>query len=258
MSTFVRPAVFSSDVSVRPSAGADAERREQIRRNARGVDSLGIGVAAQANAGWSIRRDVDERMVQLTHSRELGERRRRECREALGLREGKRAHDHGVDDREHGGVRADAECERQNRDDGECRRSAKIASGVAQILHEIVHHVPPALRARKSVIVLAERRAHAVVVAKPLDRGALCVVAGESARGVVASAHLEVKAQLVVDVGVDVGSEEAEIAAPARVHRLECHASAGAARSTCVTAPAYRIHSAASARRCARPAALIV
>jgi hypothetical protein len=169
------------------------------------------------------------------------------------LWKGKCAHHNSVDDREHGGIRADAQRECQDRDDGKGRRAAKIPSSIAKVLHEIVHHVPPALRARQLVIVLAERRVHAVVVAKSLDRGALCVVAGEPARRVVASAHLEVKAQLIVDVGVYVGSEESEVAAPPLVH-----ASAGAARSTCVTAPAYRIQSAASDRRCARPAALIV
>src|SRR5262245_53895344 len=90
-------------------------------------------------------------------------------------------------------------------------------------------------------VVVAQCAANALNVTEPLDRSAPSVVCWEPTRLVVARAHLEVEPQLVVDVGVDVGPPEAEVAAPHRrwPRRLAlAHISAGEARNTCVTAPA--------------------
>ena len=78
----------------------------------------------------------------------------------------------------------------------------------------------------------------------------------------VARAHLEMERELLVDIPGDVGSQEAAVPPPRRLTSLAVHASnplmfrqarLGAARSTCVTAPAYVSQRAASLSRCRRP-----
>jgi hypothetical protein len=158
--------------------------------------------------------------------------------ETFRLRKRKRADDDGIEDREHDGIRADAQGQRENRHRREGGSSAKISQGVSQVLHEVVHEVSPTLCARQLVIVLAKRHGDAVVVSETLCRGAPSFVFRQTSFLVIASAHLEVKTKLIVDVGIDVRAEESEIASPALVRWAEAHASVGAALSTCVTAPA--------------------
>jgi hypothetical protein len=88
-------------------------------------------------------------------------------------------------------------------------------------------------RLRAPVVVGAQLAADPREVAEALGGGAPRLGRGHAARRVVALAHLEVEAQLVVDVRVDVRPPEAEIAPP---HRPVTHqASRGSARSTRVT-----------------------
>ena len=94
--------------------------------------------------------DRGERLVQLA---ELEELRRRDPelveahgREAagqehqlLGLRVGQRAQQHAVDDREDRGVGADAQGQREDRDQGEPGRAQQAPGGVADIAQQVIH-----------------------------------------------------------------------------------------------------------------------
>src|SRR5690348_15705074 len=55
-------------------------------------------------------------------------------------------------------------------------------------------------------------------IAKPVARRALRVVARHPLPFVISNTHLQMELELVVDVGLDVRAEEAEVAAPARGH----------------------------------------
>ena len=102
-------------------------------------------------------------------------------------------------------------------------------------------------------------RADVVEVAEALLPPRAARRRGSSPRSrVVARAHVEVERQLIVDVGGDVGSEEPEVAAPARVHRALRYESAGAACEHARDGAGVAQPHAASARRCARPAAVMV
>ena len=76
----------------------------------------------------------------------------------LGLGEGQRLQQHAVDDAEDGGGGADAERQRQDRDDGESGLRDEPAARVADVLPEIGEHEPSSL-SRSCVIVEALRPA---------------------------------------------------------------------------------------------------
>ena len=59
--------------------------------------------------------------------------------DTLGIRIGERAQEHGVDDGEDGGIGADAERERRDRQQRERRLAAKGTPGVAEVLDEAIH-----------------------------------------------------------------------------------------------------------------------
>jgi hypothetical protein len=92
-----------------------------------------------------------------------------------------------------------------------------------------------------AAVVRPEHLLHVGRVAEARPRGPARLGGGEAARLVVALAHLQVEAELVVHVGVDVGPPEAEVASPERLAHeglARRQAIAGAARSACVTAAA--------------------
>lgn len=79
-----------------------------------------------------------------------------------------------------------------------------------------------------------------------------------SAGEIVLLSHLEVKPELILDVGVDIGSEEPEVTPPERLpgggHQTEAGLSEAGASSAAKTARAYRVQVADSAFSAWRPA----
>ena len=65
-----------------------------------------------------------------------------DCRELLGLRDRQRADAEGVEQLKHRRVRADAECQRQNRDGREARVQTQQADAIAQILNQTPRGTP--------------------------------------------------------------------------------------------------------------------
>ena len=62
--------------------------------------------------------------------------------EPIGVLERQAIDEHGLDDREDRGVRADAERERQHGDGGEARRAQPESNRVAKVLKECGHERP--------------------------------------------------------------------------------------------------------------------
>jgi hypothetical protein len=60
---------------------------------------------------------------------------------AIGIRIGQRLENHAADNAENGGGGADAQCQREDRGDGEPRRAQERANGKPQILEKIALHV---------------------------------------------------------------------------------------------------------------------
>ncbi len=202
--------------------GGDAENGEETHGDGCRGDAFrfaaGVVAPRQSDARRAVRADVRVRPTELAHPRELRERRAVERDELLGMRIGERSNDDGVDDGEDGGVGADTERERADRNRRERRGAAQAAQRVAHVLQQIFHEISPMLRARLVSIVIAKLGADAVDVAEsPAGRGHGRVVR-QSARFVIAHSHFQMERQLVVDVGVRIGAEEAEVAAPARGH----------------------------------------
>ena len=111
--------------------------------------------------------------------------------EAAGIAERQRAQQHGVDDREDGGVGADAERERQHDDRGETGALAHQAQRIAKILEQ---HVETPLLAEEAPRVgdRADRPGHHPGVAAP--RIAAAVLPGGGELGLPLGAELAARA----------------------------------------------------------------
>jgi hypothetical protein len=107
------------------------------------------------------------------------------------------------------------------------------AEAEAKVVREVRHQLSPLVLTYLASIVLAQSPADGVHVAKACRGRAVGGGGGHALRLVRAREHVDVELELLVDVGIDVGSPEAEISSPA-FHRR--HAMAGAARNTRVTA----------------------
>ena len=126
-----------------------------------------------------------------------------DAHEAVGLRKRQRLEQHAVHDAEDRRVGADAERERDDRGEREGRRRAELSRGVADVVPEVVHEVAPPLRGFDVAIDRADIAACVVQISEFAD--------GLRARGVAAmrrarravDAHVEVKAELFVDVVAD-------------------------------------------------------
>jgi hypothetical protein len=127
-----------------------------------------------------------------------------------------RAQEHGVGEREDGGVGADAERERHHRDGGEQRIAAQAAHGVAQVASEVVEPRQAALVADR---VEALRQG-----AAPHDGRAARIGRRRIAAARVLGRQLEMRAQFLGDVGVAPGRSQRAPQSPAPLaqprHRL--------------------------------------
>ncbi len=123
-----------------------------------------------------------------------------------------------------------------------------------------MHGLPPGVGAHAAPVVLAEPMAHCGHITEAGQRRSVRVGRGEPTSRVVPRAHLEMEAQLVLDVGIHVAAPEPVVTPPDWLGHLCCDAaqpSAGVARRTRATAAANSSQTAASRRKCARPAAVI-
>lgn len=156
-----------------------------------------------------------------------------------------------VHDTEHRRRGANAQRQREHRDRRPDRLAAKRSQRIANVLRERVDR-PRACRAALSAIADRHARgageADALQVRARLGQG---IAFGRPARHEIASAHIEVKRELGVDVFLDVRAPEAQIASPGRragavLRRhltipVESHQLvAGSVSSTFDTAPAKR------------------
>src|SRR5258708_19314265 len=76
---------------------------------------------------------------------------------AVGLREGKRAEQHSVHDREYCGIRADPQRQCQNSDNGEPRTLRQHTDRVAKVLPDGTHLVPPGVMLRRPLLASPRR-----------------------------------------------------------------------------------------------------
>ena len=81
--------------------------------------------------------------VEIVRGRERGvdalRRRAGDAKDTVGLRVGKRPQHHAINEAEDGGGAADAERERDQRDEREARHASKRSEGVPQVLTEYAH-----------------------------------------------------------------------------------------------------------------------
>src|SRR5690606_31254064 len=123
---------------------------------------------------------------------------------------------------------------------GEPRLLPQLPHAVAHVLEQIAGGT----HARRALLLLpvvaAQPRAHRIEVAQPLQRPPPRLLRRETRGEVLLLPHLEVEAQLVLDVRVGIRAPEPQVAAPARrlSHRRPPQPIAGSARSTRVTASA--------------------
>ena len=128
------------------------------------------------------------------------------------------------------------------------RRNARAEP---QVLNELTEVFPASRGSLSALVVLDQQVPNGADVTEAGERFSPRLVGRHSQRHIALDAHRDVKVEFLVDVGGNVGPNEAQVAPPARG---VAHAIVGAACSTRVTACEYRNQMAASLRRCFRPA----
>jgi hypothetical protein len=119
-----------------------AQHREEARGHDRTGDPPRIADAGQSGGGAGVSSHLLEHRILAPPVHEVRRRRRAprtgaaviHLHESLRLRKGQRLQQHGVHDAENGGVRADADRERQHRDNREARVPPQRAYGIAQVV----------------------------------------------------------------------------------------------------------------------------
>jgi hypothetical protein len=223
---------------VREAAADDRrhpECRQHVRRDRGTLDARRFPAVVDRMSLGDVRGDLREAAQPLAQRQELasGSDTAGEAHQLVRSRVRERAEHDRVHDGEDRRVRADPERQRQRRRNGEGRSTAQGAPSKAEVLCEIGHEFPPPLRLLLPSVVLDERVAHRRGVSELLQRFPARLVIGHAERDVAFDAHVDVEAQLIVDVRRDVRAGESEVSPPAR---NVAHASAGAARRTRVTA----------------------
>jgi hypothetical protein len=127
----------------------DAEGAQQVVVYLRRSHAQGAVAGRQVDLAGRVRANRRKRRVELAELHvlrrrdpELVEPEGRElgCQvhQLIGIRIAERAKDHGIDDREDGGVRADAQRQRQDRDEGEGRRAQQAPDRVSKVLAKMI------------------------------------------------------------------------------------------------------------------------
>jgi hypothetical protein len=158
-----RPLVFSRER--RADERVDAERLEQIRRRRDPRDAIRSVGSHERRARDRERREPAERMRLLAPVEEI---RRRDgehavfrhdlthAHQSIRLRVRQRVQQHAVDDAEHGSAGADAERDRQDRDEREARRRNELSYRVSHVANEMQGHHDAPLPFRRAVVDAAE------------------------------------------------------------------------------------------------------
>src|SRR5207245_1654491 len=119
-----------------------------------------------------------------------------------------------VDDAEDRGVGADAERQGDHRDGGECRLPAQRAQGKAQVLYQHDEILLAVLASRAAFVRRAAVAAVLLHVAEAAQRFLARGRGGPSARDEVLHFGVDVKAEFLIEIGVDVAPPEAQVPAP--------------------------------------------
>ena len=235
--------------------GTNAEHREECRGGARRGHSQRVADACDRQTVRRVgRQSLEDRVVllQLDVLRIVHRGVRREDRarrlvrrdvELLGVGERQRPKEHAVQDGEHRRVRADAERERERRDDREARCAAERSKGEADVLDQSLEpHAAPHL---------ARHFLHMADVAELAPRRGFGIARRFAACDAIAYRHGEVRADLVVEIRV------ATVAPlPGKFGKSHDSPSATGGRMTPAIAAESCSHFERSTASCLRPAAV--
>jgi hypothetical protein len=157
---------------------------------------------------------------------------------------GQRPQQHGAEQAEDRGIRADAETERENRDARERRVPAQHARADAQVLHEMVERG----ESRAVPVVLPDLRE----AAEPDERLAPRLVRRHSGAQVVVDVHVQVALKLRVELGL-VRPRHDRTGEPCQPRPERSHDEASPGEKNRAMIPVVRSQSRASRRSCRRP-----
>ena len=146
-----RTGLFVSSGKTPSECGLDVEHVEEVHVDNRARDALGAIEPGEREPGLTEGGQPGEAVVADAPVEKVGRRRVtvalsclpvrvRDQHEIVGAREGQRPQQHGVDDAEDRGVGADADRNRQDREQKKARRPPEGARGVAEILQQPVDH----------------------------------------------------------------------------------------------------------------------
>ena len=241
-----------------PVERLDAQEVEQIRSDLHAEHTLGVTALEHDVRRPAIDdREADEilclrRIVDDVHRRgrvAVSLLREAHANKAACLREGRRLEQHVVDDGEDRRVRADAESQRDDRGGGEGGRGAELSRGVDDVLPEIVHVLTPPLGGFGVAVHGADVAPCVFDIAELAHRLRAGGVGRKAERDERVDPHVEMKRELRLEVGANLPRR-----APRKTEKPAAGTHVGS--STLNTAAAYCRHTASSARKWRRPAAV--
>ena len=243
-----RPVLVGGEVA--PEHRLDAEHAEEVRRDELALEALRLADAGQAEALHARHRHRGEAAVLPLPVAEVEERDRAapEVRLALvdrdqllGARVRERLEEDAAHHREEGGVGADAEREGHDRDGGEAGAAPEDAQAVAQVLEQ---RLDEADAARVAVLLLDRLDAAELEAGAPHR-----LVFAQAGAAVLVRLHLEVEAELLVELVLDgaAAEERAQAVAEVAQHRYT-------SRRTRAMASVSFFHSSVSVSSCFFPA----
>src|SRR5688500_189692 len=214
MTTLPAPAEVSASTSVRPrTAGTPS-----VAQNQGSTDTVGESGGESVERGQTLERllprgNVGDRAgTQRTTLIGTVEETAVGAHEAIGICVGQRIEEHRLHDAKDGGVGAEAEGERDDREEGEHGRTQRRTHAEVQVLPKIAQPVASARGAPVGLEQLGALVPNAAEVAQPFECSRTRCVGGHAARDVLTDSLLEVKRELVIDLGPRLGVERAATA----------------------------------------------
>ena len=251
------------------AARQDAEHPRQVGRHPRRAQHLRLAAAGESERGGEVGAGLGKDVRVPLPVLVLGEQRRHlvfalkvaHHHQAGGVGIRQRAQERHVDHAEDRGSGADAAGEHQHDGERERGRGAQASQRVPSVLQQLAERVDALGSPQLAAVVDAQPARHRGGIA---EAGAGLFTRGgkvEAGRDEVALELIKMEADLVIDVGGDVGSPEAEVAAPAwlivTAHRPTPPMATGSTSSTISTARAKRVQLDPCTWRCFWPARLI-
>ena len=174
-----------------------------------------------------------------------------------GCGTGQRAQHERIDERERRGVRADAECEREQHHRGEADVLPHRAQRVRDVLPQVAQIVGATHGALPLMVDVEAAVANGAQVAEALERLRARSIGREPRGDELLRAHGDVEVELLIDVALDVPGADADAEDPrpiaALAHAVRGEALACSAREAAST---NCCHAERPVRSCARPAAV--